>query len=666
MMRNLLTGIVAIALAGVLVALGRTVFQGPLLSEGLRVRPAAAFPKLSGPAGKSSLREPKPAALDDYAGGSSSRLAVLLSAPDSQWLALAQGLQTIGVPFVVTDDWRRAVQHRMVLVYPTVSTRTLKPAAIQGLSQFTRRGGTLVGVNPQDGLNALFGFVEAKPSRNQTVRFSAEYARRLRFVGETESRIMLGEPDQAPALSRPSLLGASYSAIASYEDGTTAITERTIERGRAVGLGFDVGLYLSTSYAGRWVGRRSRGAFEPSVDVVLRFLRALYRTAGEHVVLGTVPDGKGLATLVTHEVDSARSIQDSLALARWEREQGIAATYFINTHYVRDAAADDFFNSNALPKLKQLAQSGAELGSNTVAKTPRFAELPRGTGAERYPLYQPFVRTNKDALPAGATLLGELRVSKYLLERLVVDTDVVSFGLAPLAALSPVLPQALSATGFRFSSSTIANRALSHLPLPVTAPPLAAEAEVFEFPVTLGDDSEQPLRLSEALALAQQLRRYGGTYVLRIPIDQRTFEQGFTTGVREFAWFGTVGEFGRWWSARNQVQVDVESTPTGAAVQLAAPAKLRALTLLVPRAWALEPTAAAEQHGIQIVLKELAGRVTLRFTRESAAPRIPRAPSGETGPTAAPDRRDSQAVPARPGRAPALPGRTTRTRRAVV
>src|SRR5690606_35151830 len=99
-------------------------------------------------------------------------------------------------------------------------------------------------------------------------------------------------------------------------------------------------------------------------------------------------------------------------------------------------------------------------------------------GAEAYPDYRPFVKTF--TTQQGGTILGELRVSKYLLETLS-GARVVSFRPGHLS-LPAALPQALAATGYRFSSSITAGQAMTHLPYrTMDNRSYDAESPVYEF-----------------------------------------------------------------------------------------------------------------------------------------------------------------------------------------
>src|SRR3990167_9349358 len=79
------------------------------------------FPGVSGPDHATVVPPRVPTAWTTYGEGSKSRLAILLTDPDSSWLGLAHGLKSIGVPFRITRDVREALTHQVVLVYPMIS-----------------------------------------------------------------------------------------------------------------------------------------------------------------------------------------------------------------------------------------------------------------------------------------------------------------------------------------------------------------------------------------------------------------------------------------------------------------------------------------------------------------------------------------------------------------
>ena len=215
----------------------------------------------------------------------------------------------------------------------------------------------------------------------------------------------------------------------------------------------------------------------------------------------------------------------------------------------------------------------------------------------------------------------ELRVSRFLLEHFLADYRVVSF--RPGHLRNPyTLPQSLEATGYLFSSSATANNSLTHLPFRLTyGRETTAQSAIFEFPVTIEDEAKPRLgdRLPQALELADRLARYGGLLVVLIHTDvtdhKLSFERGLVDALRQRAWFGTLREFGEFWSARDRATVDVVRTGTQLQVALAAPVPVSGLSLRVPAGYRVVSAVPRElsfaQNANQVVIDRLSGDAML-------------------------------------------------------
>ncbi len=584
------------------------------------------FAGVSGPSHVTVVPTKVPTSWNTYGKGSDSRLAILLTDPDSGWLSLAHGLKSIGVPFRITRDVREALSHRTVLVYPMISGKVLSPEELAALAEFPKAGGTLIGVQVLGGgLNQIFGFRDAVASRQRyeltltggdplLADLTAPEERMLRIgVREKHLEVMgtYGYTDATTPLAR-------------FDDGTAAVTQAAYGRGRAYAIGVDLGFLFSKGHNNRGdeLVKTFDNQFDPTLDVWLRLLRSMYRGAEERAVtLGTVPFGKSLSVMLTHDVDFTQSMKNAVDYAEYEKSQGLVGTYFIQVKYIRDYNDDIFFNDEGVRYLARLAELGMELGSHTIAHSKVFNTFPMGTGRESYPSYAPFVKSQRTAY--NASLLGELRVSKFLIDHFSGQT-IVSFRPGELS--NPFgLPQALLSTGFHFSSTATANNSLTHLPYQLTYDRLTdSEVEVFEFPVTIEDEELPKLgdRLPQALELARKVGRYGGSVVVLIHpniLDHKlAFEKGFVEGVRPYAWFGSVREFGQWWAARNQAEVDVVRESTAMRITLTAPSPVAGLTLEMPNGWELARSGSSvrgvEQQGTILTLPEMQGTHTIMLT----------------------------------------------------
>ncbi|MEK6801780.1 MAG: hypothetical protein AABZ34_03825 [Nitrospirota bacterium] len=587
------------------------------------------FPGVAGPSHVTVVPPPVPASWTSYGQGSKSRMAILLTDSNSSWLGLAHGLKSIGIPFRITRDVREALTHQVVLVYPMISGKLLSPAELHALGDFPKSGGTLIGVQVLGGgLNRVFGFRDAVASRNRyDLRLASADPLLAQFTDPLERRLRIGIREKELDVMGTYGYTESSDPLARFDDGTAAMTQVSYGRGRAYAIGLDLGFLLLKGYNNRAdeLVRSYDNQFDPALDVWLRLLKSIYRTAQDGAVtVGTVPFGKSLSVMLTHDVDFTRSIKNAVDYAEYEKSQGLVGTYFIQVKYIRDFNDDIFFNDEGVRHLARLAELGMELGSHTIAHSRVFDQFPMGTGREAYPSYAPYVRSRTKA--QNASILGELRVSKFLIDHFSGQA-IVSFRPGELS--NPYgLPQALLATGFRYSSTATANNSLTHLPYQLTYDRLTeSEVEIFEFPVTIEDEELPKLgdRLPQALEVARQISRYGGSVVVLIHpniLDHKlAFEKGFVEGVRPYAWFGSVREFGRWWAARNQVGIDVTRDGAGMQVTLTAPQPIAGLTIEVPEGWTLGRAESSAkgitQRGGVIAFPELQGTLTVLFSAPS-------------------------------------------------
>lgn len=587
------------------------------------------FPDAMGPEKPSVVEAEKPTPWSKYSVGTKSRMAILLTDPDSCWLGLAHGLKSIGIPFMITTDYKQALEHKVVMVYPIISGKVLSAEALKALSDFPSRGGTLIGFSVLGGgLQTAFGFKSPiEKDNNFFLAFNpANSALLASFQDERELKINLGDKrSSSTAIGTVGYSGFASPPLAVFEDGTAAITQNTTAKGNAYAFGIDVGYLLQMGYndSGEELARGYVNEFEPTLDVFLRLLKEMY-SKGERagVTLGTVPFNKSLSVMLTHDLDYGLSEVNALTYANYEKSQGIKATYFVQTKYITDWNEKIFFDKEHIPYNQKLYDLGMELGSHSVAHAYAFSVFPLGTGTETYPTYAPFVADRYKAY--NGTILGELRVSKFLLEKVCGYPQVVSFRPGHLANPRS-LPQALSATGYLYGSDTTADNSLTHLPYQLSYERgFTAETDIFEFPITI-EDEIPPLmgdRIPQAVDLARKIAKYGGEFVILIHpnvVDHKLkFEQGFVEAVKDWSWFGSIGDFGKWWSARNKVEVDVSGANNTKIVNLIVPVPMEGLTLSVPRDWKLQPDSKqikdVTQVDDKIVLNKAEGNLTLTFT----------------------------------------------------
>ncbi len=585
-----------------------------------------------GPDSASVVAERHIAGVAAYQHDAPQALAVYVTDGDASWMSLARGLESAGIPFDFTTDWARALTHKVVLVYPTISGRVIPAAGLQALAAHPRNGGTVIaGELLGGGLEPMFGVDSIRPSgKRKKIDFSDSAARAWGFASERERSVPVGSRIEGRAgiaiVGTNGYAATTATALARFEDGTAAITHHAIGSGHAWIVGVDLGGILHLGYDNREDGmtRSYVNTFEPTMDVLLAVIARAYRE-GEPaaVTVGTVPFGRALAVSLTHDVDFSQDWPHAMDFARMALRHGARSTFFVQTKYLKDFNDKVFFDKEAMRYIKALDSLGMEIASHSVAHARTFREFPLGTGKERFPSYAPFVKDLKTTF--NGTILGELRVSGWLLEQSMGSAHRVTSFRPGVLANPFALPQSLEATGYTASSTMTANNALTHRPFRLSYDRGGAgESSIWEFPVSIEDEEKPPMlqRLGRAIALARDVARYHGTLVVLIHPTESTgklqFADSLLSALGDSAYVAPVGVLGRWWAARTAVALTASRAGTSAEVVVRSKTPVDGYAFNVPDGWRLVASTGATQSGATVVLDTLTGERRFAFTVSSA------------------------------------------------
>jgi hypothetical protein len=540
---------------------------------------------VDGPVAISPTSAPRPARISDFERGGSHRLAILVTDPGSAWLGLARVFRAQGIPFVITQDPQRAFQHKVVLVYPIISGRSLSPDALRKVAEHVHTGGTVLGFDlAGGGLESLFGVNGARASRaRNTLHWAAAH-------GPAEEVVtVFSRAGSEAELGSYAFATQGASIVARYEDGGAAITCR-----RAVGeaclMGVDLGDLAQRAMDGRAepIARFYVNQYEPSLDVLARWVRDLY-VGGEPspYLIDTAPPGRQVSIIFTHDVDYNRSVANSRAYAEVEHDAGIRATYFTQTKYVRDYNDDFFFTPRTISELVAWRETGMEIASHGVSHARAFKAFPLGSQQERYANYQPFVESRDSA--RDGTIFGETRVSKFLLEHFT-GAHVSSFRPGHLSYPFN-LPEVLQATGYSYSSSITADACLTHFPFQLTyARAGESPVPVWEFPITIEDEESPRLgdRVDAANDVISKIAANHGLVVILIHPDildhKLAFERAVIARWRNSAWMTDLNTFGAWWRARDQAEIDLVDDAGVLTLTIRASLAVHDLAIIFPKA----------------------------------------------------------------------------------
>ncbi|KAG0344221.1 hypothetical protein BG004_004632 [Podila humilis] len=659
--------------------------------------PAASTPVPS--SGNGTFTDP---ASTNFGSGTTSRLALYVPGNVYKdypgWLPLYKALVFQGIPVRVTKDINVAKAHDVVLAYQALQPKYMNFFDSLTWSTYVTGGNTLisVGMTSKDILLRMaFGvdvdttseahrnvIVLQKPTTNQQ-KVNDQFD--FKNVRDTEIPIYRASTGQ----SFPSIgytLDRSASSLGAYRDddgeldGKHAITIRqNMFGGRAVAIGVDIGAYIGEANGGKTQGipRSYVAQYEPGYDNFLRIIKSLYTTSTSAGLVTTwpVPGNKGVHFSWTYDIDAQDSYELAYEVAKDLQSRGIGGTINWQAKLVRDAYDVASFTHYYRNISAVEALGNMELASHSVSHSPNLLTFPIGTGKEMWDgttydqtNYFPFIGecTNSTGkwttnVPGsttcdtpngrlyfythGGSLLGEARVSKYILEAIsITNATVRSFRTGHL--LYPnALPQVLVASGYKYSSSGSSNDQLSHMPYQAFQNNAYNQVvDLIEFPLSASDedghingDWEGPgtkypngSYAYNQVALINKIAKYGGQYTFLIHpttaglpgvaqtlfSDKLAFQQTLTPRVSDVSYFDTMGGRGDFHSARIATGIDVSVRGSTATVTVTLPKAITDLTLKVPTTWAFATSTVgvkASPGAVVLLNTVAAGTVTITF-----------------------------------------------------
>jgi hypothetical protein len=505
------------------------------------------------------------------------QVAVLWTRPDEHPLGVIHALREMGVPFFVTRDFDQALRHRLVILFPGADKDTFTADQVKRLERHVGGGGALFAQNVTAGaLGDLFGFREARHSQTRhRIRFEGGADPILKYLNRPEER----EVRLASAAYKETLWTSGYAAdrgaaiLASYDDGTAALLSHPVGRGRAYLCGPSYTNVVLRCQSNRdfEAERHYVNVFEPGADVWLLLLRAWYESSSpDGVRLATVPGGRRSMLLLSHDVDWENSFAPALDFAHLERDARAASTFFIQTKYVSDANSVAFFQGANLDRLRDLATQGFSIGSHSVMHARGFNAFDLGPGSETFASYRPKALDLEHA--AGATVFGEVRVSKSLLDGEIPGQKTILFRAGHLR-VPRTLPEALERCGYAFDSSFTACDVLSNFPYRLPRDlGFDDESGVYEFPVTFEDEEAPGIarRVPEALEVIRANADNGAVNVVLIHTNDAKgkleAEASLLAQLPAGVGVSDLLSFARFWRARDRLRwrVTPESAPGAA------------------------------------------------------------------------------------------------------
>jgi len=550
------------------------------------------------------------------------QVAVLWTAPipdQENPLPFVHSLKEMGIPFFITRNLPQALRHRLVILYPSVDLRTFTQFQAEQLTAFVRQGGFIFAQNVfWGGLQNLFGFRAFVPSRKRyRLAFSVTRDPVIKYLNRPEERETQLGSDHFPEIiwSNGYVPDVGAEVLAHFDDGSAALLMNSVGKGKVYLLGLSLLDVVLRNQNNRdyEAQRHYVNAFEPGADVWLLVLRAWYEAYAEDWVrLATIPGGQRSALLLSHDVDWENSFAPGLDFARIEKASQASSTFFIQTKYVDDTNSKAFFFGPNLDTLRQLKAGGSTVGSHSIIHSRGFNKFDLGSGHETYSSYQP--RGLGFDTAWGATVFGEVRVSKELLDGEIPGQDTIFFRAGHLRV--PVsLPEALERSGYQFDSSFTAADVLSNFPFVLPRDlGFKEDSEIYEFPVTV-EDEESPgfaKRVPQALQVILANAENGAVSVVLVHSNESILkaaaEQELLRQLPPDIDKTDMLTFAKFWRARDRLQWSLTATSvsTEAVLQVKSEESVIGLTFEFQRPIATVTGATMSPDNRHLVLPELA------------------------------------------------------------
>jgi hypothetical protein len=477
---------------------------------------------------------------------------------------LSQALDIMGIPYKKTEDVNEAIQFKIIYTSSYIGIGTLTPLEKKSITDYISSGGVIVSTNVSDtDLYTLFGITgEVKLNTRYSLIWQINVVEpTLKYIDDPkEETVSLGSKTYSGIIYTRGYSTGLGTILAKFDDGSSAIVRSDFGKGKAYLLGFsytDIILRNQTNLDYK-AERSYMNDFEPTTDTFMLFLRGIHEGCMQYALWKhTSPYSSKASLIITHDVDSQSSMDLMASFADMEAKYGVSSTYNISTHYIEDFVDNDFYTPN-ISKINYISGKGHSVGSHGVGHFPDWDDetlIPMGNSGNTKTEYKPHY---DGQTTTGATVFGELEVSKQLLEN---DLGVIvkTFRSGHLLWNDNQI-RALETLGYQFDSSFSANTVLTNFPYLCQYDRSLAGgmSEIYELPLTISDSNMTDSNNADTVSvwldvLIRNARNNALTILLIHPNRTHKIlaEESFLNQLPSSIETLDMDSFGTFWKARN-------------------------------------------------------------------------------------------------------------------
>lgn len=394
--------------------------------------------------------------------------AINIETNSSRYISVTRMLESAGVDFETTSSVDTAILYPIIITGSRIESGRLNSTQITQITDYVNNGGIFITSSMREAaLFPVFG-ISGVVTHNDNVSITWDISSNPSYFwlvdDSLEKTVSIGDTASLPNFNVRSYTTTTATVLGHYQDGLNAFVVNDYGAGKAFAFGTDFrDIYLRNQLDfDVQASRTYSNGFEPTSDVFMFIVRNIIRTEIPNTIYKYTAFGNATSTLmITHDLDSETAIDTMLIFSDYEKNNNIVGQYNVTTRYFSDENMSPFYVGSH-SRVHQLIDDGHVLASHSVGHFPDFADeiiFPFGTLGNTTTNYNPGYFTG---ITTGGTILGELEVSKFLIED-DHSVRVRSFRAGHLA-YPDSLAAGLALLGYEFNSTQSANNILTGFP----------------------------------------------------------------------------------------------------------------------------------------------------------------------------------------------------------
>jgi hypothetical protein len=430
---------------------------------------------------------------------------------DNEDLISADHMVTeMGIPNIDTTDFTTAAANPFMVVAGILNTTSsLSSTDISNLTSYVNGGGTLYLWEPDvSGLLTALGI----PSTPNDYSMLTDEQRPLTF-DTTQNDPILKYIDAAEEINWAPFFpvddvtrgysNGSCTPLATWSTGDYAVLRCDIGKGRAYVFGWRLRplLELPEMQLGNDTGPQGVNAIVPDSDICRLIMRGSYEAyAANPQERQWAPGDHHAALIITYDNDAVVSYQNVPATVDFDESLGINATYNFTTLPYDSGYIAPMYTASGKEDILYAVTHGYDVEGEGFGHFPDFGTAPYSltnppseTAANYMPMFTPISPNPLLCCTSGLSVIGEVGVSKWLLEN---DFNIKVTGIrSGFTLVPPTFIRGLAATGYQRDQSYLNDLTRGAFPFVTftldnsTTPATVTTYPVMEYPMSISDDA---------------------------------------------------------------------------------------------------------------------------------------------------------------------------------